>query len=68
MTGALPPNNHTGFTNHNASASAYLRPASGNTWASFTARIQEAVKNGQLSQAKANQILAHIAQRHHVGQ
>jgi hypothetical protein len=68
MTGTLPPNsgNHANFSMHNPNASAYHRPASGNTWSSLTARIQAAVKDGQLSQAQANQILAHLAQKHHV--
>ena len=66
MMGSLPPNAHAGFANHNTNASAYHRRGSSNTWASLRAKIQEAVQSGKLTQAQANQILMHIAEKHNV--
>jgi hypothetical protein len=68
MIGNLPPSNNYGHAMPYANASAYHRPASTDTWSELVARLENAVKDGRLTQAKANQILAHLAQKHNVNQ
>jgi hypothetical protein len=66
---SLPPNtgnNHPGYSMNNANASAHHRPATTATWSELNARLEQAVQDGRLTQAQANQILSHIAQKHNL--
>ena len=68
MIATQPPSNNNGYALHNGNATAYHRPASTGSWSELNARLEAAVKSGRLTQAKANQILAHLAQKHHINQ
>lgn len=66
MVGSVPSTTnyvHAGQSMNYAHQWAYHRSATSGSLSKLRSRLEAAVKGGKLTQAQANQILAHIAQK-----